>query len=82
MLTNEKVVDALNQKIGNEFGASVQSIAIAPFFSGDALPQLAEERSIEYLVDAGGRVVIEGRAAGAVALGSGQPAAAGSPAIG
>lgn len=82
MLTSKKVVDAINKQIGNEFGASMQSVAIAAYFSGDALPQLAEERSIEYTVDAGGRVVIEDRAAGAVTLGSGQPAAAGSLSIG
>ncbi len=67
MLTNEKVIDAINKQIGNEFGASMQYIAIAAYFSGDALPQLAEHfyrqaaeendhamRFIKYVIDAGG----------------------------
>jgi len=71
MLTNDKVVAAINEQIGNEFGASLQYVAIAAYFAADALPQLsqhffkqaAEEdehalRFINYLVDAGGRVVI------------------------
>jgi ferritin len=71
MLTNDKVVAAINEQIGNEFGASLQYVAIAAYFAADALPQLsqhffkqAEEedehalRFINYVVDAGGRVVI------------------------
>src|ERR1041385_8823593 len=71
MLTSTKVVDAINKQIGNEFGASMQYIAIAAYFSSDALPQLAahffrqaaEEndhamRFIKYVIDAGGKVVI------------------------
>ena len=71
MLTSKKVVTAINKQIGNEFGASMQYIAIAAYFSGDALPQLAQHfyrqaaeendhamRFIKYLIDAGGRVVI------------------------
>ena len=71
MLTSKKVVGAINKQIGNEFGASMQYIAIAAYFSGDALPQLAEHffrqaaeesdhamRFIKYVVDTGGRVVI------------------------
>src|SRR6478672_2945192 len=76
MLTNKKVVDAINKQIGNEFGASLQYVAIAAYFSSDALPQLAahffrqaaEEndhamRFIKYVVDAGGGVVIPAIAA-------------------
>lgn len=71
MLTNQKVVDAINEQIGNEFGASLQYVAIAAYFAADALPQLAQHffrqadeedehalRFVNYVVDAGGRVVI------------------------
>ena len=71
MLISNKVIDAINEQIGNEFGASLQYVAIAAHFAADALPQLsqhffrqAEEenehamRFIKYVVDAGGRVVI------------------------
>ena len=71
MLISNKVVDAINEQIGNEFGASLQYVAIAAHFSADALPQLAEHffeqaeeekehamRFIKYVVDAGGRVVL------------------------
>jgi bacterioferritin B len=71
MLTNQKVIDAINEQIGYEFSASLQYYAIAAHFAAEALPQLsahffkqAEEekghalRFIKYVVDAGGRVVI------------------------
>ena len=71
MLTNDKVVAAINEQIGNEFGASLQYIAIAAYFAADALPQLSQHffkqadeedehalRFINYVVDVGGRVVI------------------------
>src|SRR5688572_9526765 len=71
MLISNKVVDAINEQIGNEFGASLQYVAIAAHFSADALPQLSEHffaqaeeekehamRFIKYVVDAGGRVVL------------------------
>ena len=71
MLTNQKVIDAINEQIGYEFSASMQYYAIAAHFAADALPQLsshffeqAEEekdhalRFIKYVVDAGGYVVI------------------------
>ena len=71
MLTNQKVIDAINEQIGYEFSASMQYYAIAAHFAAEALPQLsqhffkqAEEekdhalRFIKYVVDAGGRVVI------------------------
>ena len=71
MLTNQKVIDAINEQIGYEFSASLQYYAIAAYFASEALPQLsahffkqAEEeknhalRFIKYVVDAGGYVVI------------------------
>jgi ferritin len=71
MLTNQKIVDAINEQIGYEFSASMQYYAIAAHFAAEALPQLsahffkqAEEekehalRFIKYVVDAGGQVVI------------------------
>ena len=71
MLISNKVVDAINEQIGNEFGASLQYVAIAAHFAADALPQLSEHffaqaeeekehamRFIKYVVDAGGRVVL------------------------
>lgn len=76
MLISKKINDAINQQIGNEFGASLQYVAIATYFDGEALPQLAghfyqqaaEERDhamkfVKYLVDAGGHVVIPAIAA-------------------
>jgi ferritin len=71
MLTNQKVIDAINEQIGYEFSASMQYYAIAAHFAAEALPQLsthffsqAEEekdhalRFMKYIVDAGGCVVI------------------------
>jgi len=71
MLTNKKVINAINEQIGYEFSASVQYYAIGAHFAAEALPQLsihffkqAEEekghalRFIKYVVDAGGRVMI------------------------
>jgi ferritin len=71
MLTNQKIIDAINEQIGYEFSAELQYYAIAAHFAAEALPQLsqhffqqAEEekghalRFIKYVVDAGGRVVI------------------------
>src|SRR5204862_8025123 len=73
MLTSQKVIDAINEQIGYEFSAELQYYAIAAHFATEALLQLsqhffrqAEEekghalRFIEYVVDAGGRVVIPG----------------------
>jgi ferritin len=64
------------QQIGNEFGAPLQYFAIAAYFSGDALPQLADHffrqaaeendhamRFICYVINAGGEVVIPAIAA-------------------
>lgn len=71
MLTNQKVIDAINEQIGYEFSASMQYYAIAAHFAAEALPQLsahffqqAEEekehalRFMKYVVDAGGCVSI------------------------
>jgi ferritin len=71
MLTNQKIIDAINEQIGYEFSASMQYYAIAAHFAAEALPQLsthffsqAEEekehalRFIKYVVDVGGNVVI------------------------
>ncbi len=68
--------DALNEQIGNEFGASQQYIAVAVYYDDETLPQLAahfyrqavEERNhammiAQYLIDANERVVIPGVAA-------------------
>src|SRR3954462_8415745 len=73
MLTNQKVIDAINEQIGYELSASMQYYAIAAHFAAEALPQLsahffqqAEEakehalRFMTYVVDAGGCVVIPG----------------------
>jgi ferritin len=71
MLTNQKVIDAINEQIGYEFSASMQYYAIAAHFASEALPQLASHffkqaeeekghalRFMKYVVDAGGYVVI------------------------
>src|SRR5919108_1870937 len=64
-------VDALNEQTGHEFAASQQYIAIAVYYDGETLPQLAahfyrqavEERNhamiiVQYLLDANEKVVI------------------------
>jgi bacterioferritin B len=69
-------VDALNEQIGHEFGASQQYVAIAVYYDGETLPQLAahfyrqavEERNhammiVRYLIDSDSRVEIPGVAA-------------------
>jgi bacterioferritin B len=66
-------VDALNEQIGYEFAASQQYVAIAVYYDGETLPQLAahfyrqavEERNhammiVQYLLDSDSRVVIPG----------------------
>lgn len=71
MLTSQKIVDLINQQIGNEFSASLQYTSIAAHFDAEALPQLAahfykqadEEREhaykfLKYVIDVGGRVAI------------------------
>lgn len=71
MLISKKMNGAINQQIGNEFGASMQYVAIASHFAGEGLAALsqhfyrqAEEerghamRFVRYLDDAGGKVEI------------------------
>jgi bacterioferritin B len=63
--------DALNEQIGHEFAASQQYVAIAVWYDGETLPELAahfyrqalEERNhammiVQYLLDAGETVAI------------------------
>jgi len=71
MLISNQMNAAINQQIGNEFGASLQYVAIASNFAGEGLTALAghfykqsdEERGhamrfVHYLDDAGGKVEI------------------------
>lgn len=71
MLTSQRIIDAINQQIGNEFSAMLQYTAIAAHFDGETLPELAayfhrqaeEEkdhahRFIKYVTDTGAKVVI------------------------
>lgn len=71
MLANQKIVDAFNAQIGNEFGAANQYIAIASYFSGENLEALSqfffrqaeEERAhgmkfVKFVLDVGGQLEI------------------------
>ena len=71
MLISKKMNEALNTQVGNEFGASLQYVAIGCYFGKEGLPELsahflrqAEEERMhalklaQYVVDAGGHVVI------------------------
>ena len=71
MIISSDMASAMNQQIGNEFGASMQYVAIAAYFDGEGLPVLAkhfyrqaeEEREhamrfVKYLVDADAEVQI------------------------
>jgi ferritin len=71
MLANQKLIDAFNQQIGNELGASLQYIAIASYFDHETLPRLAgffyrqseEEREhamrfVKFVNSVGGKVRI------------------------
>ncbi len=71
MLTSQRIIDAINQQIGNEFSAMLQYTAIAAHFESETLPELAayfrdqaeEEkehahRFIKYVIDTGAKVVI------------------------
>jgi bacterioferritin B len=66
-----RFVEALNEQIANEFGASQQYVAIAVWYDAETLPELAahfyrqalEERNhammiVQYLLDAGERIAI------------------------
>jgi ferritin len=76
MLLNQNIVSAINQQIGNEFGASLQYVTIASYFaterylelSGFFYRQAAEERDhamrfVKFVVDCGARVEIPAIAA-------------------
>ncbi len=71
MLISDPMNAALNAQIGHEFGAELQYVSIATYFDGDGLPELAQHfyrqaeeermhamRFVNYVVDAGGKVVI------------------------
>jgi ferritin len=71
MLVSKPIIDALNEQIAMEFGASMQYEAIAAHFAAEALPalsahfarQASEERDhahrfMKFVIDAGGRVVL------------------------
>ena len=71
MLMSKEMNDRLNEQIGNEFGASLQYVAIAAHFDREGLPALArhfyrqanEEREhamrfVKYVVDADGSLKI------------------------
>jgi bacterioferritin B len=71
MIISSQMNAALNGQIGNEFGASLQYVAIASYFACAGLPELArhfylqaeEERThamrvVQFMVDAGGEVHI------------------------
>ena len=71
MIISERMNQALNQQMGNEFSASLQYVAIAAYFDSEGLPELAAHfyrqaaderdhamRFVRYVVSAGGRVDI------------------------
>jgi ferritin len=71
MLASDELLTALNQQIGNEFGASLQYVSIASYFDKEALTELArffyrqadEERDhamklVRFVVDADGQLTI------------------------
>ena len=71
MLIGQIVNDSLNEQIGYEFSASLQYVAIAAYFEGEGLIELAdlfhqqsdEERThamriVKYVTDAGGKLLI------------------------
>lgn len=73
MLISEKLLEAVNQQIGNEFGASLEYLQIASYFESEDMLKLAqiffdqsaEERMhamklLHYVLDTGGNVAIPG----------------------
>jgi ferritin len=71
MLISQKLQDAVNQQIGNEFGASLEYLQIASYFDSEDMLKLAqiffeqadEERVhamklLNYVLDTGGEVAI------------------------
>jgi ferritin len=71
MVAKQNIIAAINEQIGNEFGAMLQYYAIAAHFGAEALHELSahfqkqaeEEKShalrfIQFLIDSGARVAI------------------------
>lgn len=71
MLISKQMNAALNEQVGNEFGASLQYVQIAAYFDGEGLPMLArhfyrqaEEENehamkfVRFVVDADGALAI------------------------
>ncbi len=71
MLASQKVIDAFNEQIGNEFGAANQYLAIGSYFATENLENLSqfffrqadEERAhgmkfLRFILDVGGHVAI------------------------
>lgn len=71
MLASDRLIKAINQQVGNEFGASLQYVSIASYFAGEALTGLSrffyrqadEEREhamkfVKFVVDADGPLAI------------------------
>jgi ferritin len=71
MLASQSLIDAFNEQIGHEMGASMQYIAIASYFDSETLPELAaffyrqsdEERThamrfVKFINDVSGKVRI------------------------
>jgi ferritin len=71
MLISSKLAQAFSQQVGNEMGASLQYVAIASYFDGESLPELAkfffrqadEERThsmkfVHFLNEADGKLTI------------------------
>lgn len=71
MLISPELEQAINQQVGNEFGASLQYVSIAAYFTNQDLEQLAafftrqseEERMhamkfVDYVLDTGGQIRI------------------------
>jgi ferritin len=71
MLTSQRIIDAINQQVGQEYSAMLQYVAIAAHFNNESLPELsahfsrqAEEekdhalRFVRYVTDTGASVRI------------------------
>ena len=71
MLISDKMARAINTQVGNEFGACLQYVAIGAYFGAENLPELSKHfhkqaleekdhalRLVNFVVDAGARVVI------------------------
>ncbi|MBI3159082.1 MAG: ferritin [Chloroflexi bacterium] len=71
MLISEKLLDKINEQIGNEFGAGLEYVSIAAYFESEDMLHLAqvffdqaeEERMhamkfVRFVLDAGGKVEI------------------------